>query len=64
MISQPGEPLVFIHSTSGTENGVTETAMNDTYQRRYIKTIRVFKEEVPVEEEDVPVIDPTETVAR
>lgn len=64
VISQPGEPLVFIHSTSGTENGVTETAMNDTYQRRYIKTIRVFKEEVPVEEEDAPVIDPSETVAR
>ncbi|MDB5150469.1 MAG: NlpC/P60 family protein [Mucilaginibacter sp.] len=53
VISQPGEPLVFIHSTSGDENGVTETAMNDRYERRYIKTIRVFKEEVATPEEEV-----------
>lgn len=64
VISQPGEPLVFIHSTSGAENGVTETAMNDLYQRRYIKTIRVFKEEVPAEEEEATAPDSTETVAR
>jgi lipoprotein Spr len=55
VISQPGEPLVFIHSTSGDENGVTETAMNERYERRYIKTIRVFKEETePPEEDAVP----------
>ena len=64
VISQPGEPLVFIHSTSGAENGVTETAMNDLYQRRYIKTIRVFKEEVPIEEEDPATPDATEIQAR
>jgi lipoprotein Spr len=52
VISQPGEPLVFIHSSSGDANGVTETSMNDTYQRRYIKTIRVFKEEPEIPEED------------
>lgn len=52
VISQPGEPLVFIHSTSGDENGVTETALNDRYQRRYIKTIRVFKEEPQNQEEE------------
>ncbi|MEO3402619.1 C40 family peptidase [Mucilaginibacter sp. CAU 1740] len=64
VISQPGEPLAFIHSTSGAENGVTVTTMNDLYQRRYIKTIRVFKEQVPVEEEDATTPDSTETVAR
>lgn len=53
IISQPGKPLVFIHSTSGDENGVTETAMNDRYQRRYIKTIRVFKEETETPEEEM-----------
>ncbi|AYL97981.1 C40 family peptidase [Mucilaginibacter celer] len=63
VISQPGEPLVFIHSTSGAENGVTETAMNDLYQRRYIKTIRVFKDEAPAVEEETTA-EATEMVAR
>lgn len=64
VISQPGEPLVFIHSTSGEENGVTETAMNERYQRRYIKTIRVFKNDAPAEEEEAIAPDDTETQAR
>jgi lipoprotein Spr len=42
IVSLPGEPLSFIHSTSGAANGVTETALNDYYLGRYIKTIRIF----------------------
>lgn len=44
IVSLPGEPLSFIHSTSGAANGVTETALNDYYLGRYIKTIRIFSE--------------------
>lgn len=43
--SQPGEALKFIHSTSGRGYGVVETAFhNPYYVGRYVKTIRVFKE--------------------
>jgi cell wall-associated NlpC family hydrolase len=34
----------FIHSTSGKANGVTITALNKQYLERYVKVIRVFKE--------------------
>ncbi|MBW4888177.1 C40 family peptidase [Mucilaginibacter sp. HMF5004] len=34
--------FIFIHSTSGRANGVTETLLNDDYQHRYVKTVRVF----------------------
>jgi lipoprotein Spr len=34
--------LIFLHSTSGNADGVTETPFNLYYQERYIKTIRVF----------------------
>lgn len=44
IVSQPGEPVTFIHSTSGGANGVTETILNDHYIGRYIKTIRLFPE--------------------
>jgi cell wall-associated NlpC family hydrolase len=44
IVSLPGEPITFIHSTSGAANGVTETALNDYYMGRYIKTIRLFSE--------------------
>jgi cell wall-associated NlpC family hydrolase len=44
IVSQPGEPITFIHSTSGAANGVTETSLNDYYMGRYIKTIRLFSE--------------------
>jgi lipoprotein Spr len=44
IVSQPGEPITFIHSTSGAANGVTETTLNDYYMGRYIKTIRLFAE--------------------
>lgn len=44
IVSQPGEPVMFIHSTSGAANGVTETPLNDYYMGRFIKTIRIFQE--------------------
>jgi cell wall-associated NlpC family hydrolase len=34
--------LNFIHSTSGRQYGVTITPLNDYYQGRYVKTIRIF----------------------
>ncbi|HZY36642.1 MAG TPA: NlpC/P60 family protein [Mucilaginibacter sp.] len=41
--SLPGEPLTFLHSTSGKARGVVETAFHTSYyQPRYIKTIRIF----------------------
>lgn len=36
--------LKFIHSTSGKANGVTISALNKQYKERYVKIIRVFKE--------------------
>lgn len=36
------DTLQFIHSTSGKANGVTITPLNKYYQRRYVKTIRIF----------------------
>jgi lipoprotein Spr len=44
IVSEPGEPVRFIHSSSGDANGVTETLLNDHYKNRYIKTIRLFAE--------------------
>jgi len=38
----PGEDVKFIHSTSGKQDGVTETLLNAYYIGRYVKTIRVF----------------------
>jgi lipoprotein Spr len=35
--------LKFIHSTSGKEYGVTVTAMDDTYRRRFVQVVRVLK---------------------
>lgn len=41
--SLPGEPLKFIHSTSGKASGVVETDFHTPYYEvRYLKTIRVF----------------------
>ncbi|HEY9534609.1 MAG TPA: C40 family peptidase [Mucilaginibacter sp.] len=43
--SIPGEKLKFIHSTSGKAWGVTETSYYDSYySTRYVKTIRIFKQ--------------------
>jgi cell wall-associated NlpC family hydrolase len=44
IVSMPGEPVTFIHSTSGEANGVTLTTMNDYYMGRYMRTIRVFSD--------------------
>jgi cell wall-associated NlpC family hydrolase len=39
-----GDNFTFIHSTSGKEHGVTITAMDDTYRRRFVQIIRVLKQ--------------------
>lgn len=44
VVSQPGEPLRFIHSTSGKAYGVTETALNDKYRKRFMKAVRVISQ--------------------
>lgn len=41
VVSEPGEPLRFIHSTSGKAYGVTETALNDKYRKRFMKAVRI-----------------------
>ena len=38
------DTLLFIHSTSGKLNSVTVTSLNEYYQSRFVKIIRVFKE--------------------
>jgi lipoprotein Spr len=46
--SAPSEPLRFMHSTSGKNQGVVETDFHtDYYKARYIKTIRIFPQNVP-----------------
>ena len=36
--------IQFIHSTSGKANGVTITSLNNYYKGRFVKVIRVFKQ--------------------
>ena len=38
------DTLKFIHSTSGKQYGVTITPLNKYYQGRFVKTLRVFKQ--------------------
>ena len=38
------DSIQFIHSTSGKANGVTITSLNDYYKGRFVKVIRVFKQ--------------------
>jgi lipoprotein Spr len=46
--STPGEPLRFVHSTSGKNKGVVETDFHTAYyEARYIKIIRVFFQNGP-----------------
>jgi lipoprotein Spr len=46
--STPGEPLRFMHSTSGKNEGVVETDFHTAfYEARYIKTIRIFPQNEP-----------------
>ncbi|MFB9841370.1 C40 family peptidase [Mucilaginibacter ginsenosidivorans] len=42
--SNEGGKLTFIHSTSGKENGVTITAMEGTYKRRFVKVVRLLRQ--------------------
>jgi len=44
IVSPPGEKIKFIHSTSGKADGVTETSLEPYYTGRYMKTIRIFKQ--------------------
>jgi lipoprotein Spr len=43
VLCNEGDDFQFIHSTSGKEHGVTITAMDDTYRRRYVTVIRLLK---------------------
>ncbi|WP_184548372.1 C40 family peptidase [Mucilaginibacter sp. FT3.2] len=60
VVSMPGDPLMFIHSTSGEANGVTQTAMNDYYMGRYMKIIRIL----PQTDDDTDDSQYQETAAR
>lgn len=44
IISNDNNQVSFIHSTSGKQYGVTITPFNDYYKSRYLKTVRVFRE--------------------
>ena len=44
VFSNDGDGLKFIHSTSGKEHGVTITAMDDTYKRRFVQVVRLLKQ--------------------
>jgi cell wall-associated NlpC family hydrolase len=43
VVTNPGEELQFIHSTSGRDNGVTISKMTKGYTKRFVKVIRIFK---------------------
>ncbi len=43
VLCNEGDDFEFIHSTSGKEHGVTITAMDDTYRRRFVQVIRILK---------------------
>lgn len=43
IITQTGDSIVFIHSTSGKAYSVTETTLNPYYMGRFVKVIRVFE---------------------
>jgi len=43
IITYAGDSIVFIHSTSGKADGVTETTLNPYYMERFVKVIRVFE---------------------
>lgn len=44
VVSQPGEEIRFIHSSSGDAHGVTETTLYPRYIARYVKTLRIFRD--------------------
>jgi len=47
VLSNENDSLVFIHSSSGEANSVTVTPLNDYYQGRFLKVIRVFRQNEP-----------------
>ncbi|MDB4920470.1 C40 family peptidase [Mucilaginibacter sp.] len=44
VFSNTGDEFKFIHSTSGKEYGVTITAMDATYKRRFVQVVRLLKQ--------------------
>jgi len=42
IVTNNSDTLRFIHSTSGRQYGVTETALNNYYKGRFVKVIRIF----------------------
>jgi cell wall-associated NlpC family hydrolase len=44
IVTNTADSLMFIHSSSGQANGVTMTPLNKYYQGRFMKIIRVFKQ--------------------
>ncbi|RKR80202.1 cell wall-associated NlpC family hydrolase [Mucilaginibacter gracilis] len=44
LVSNQNSEVTFIHSTSGKEHGVTITAMDDRYKRRFVQIIRLLKQ--------------------
>jgi len=44
IIVSNGDTAKFIHSTSGKAYGVTITPLNDYYKTRFVKTLRIFKQ--------------------
>ena len=44
IVSNTNGKVSFIHSSSGKANGVTVTPLENYYKTRYVKTIRVFKQ--------------------
>ncbi len=42
--SLPGEEIKFIHATSGKAYSVTTTPLNSYYQGRFVKALRIFKQ--------------------
>jgi cell wall-associated NlpC family hydrolase len=44
IVSNENDSLRFIHSSSGKANGVTITPLNEYYKGRFMKVIRVFRQ--------------------
>ncbi|WP_448702796.1 C40 family peptidase [Mucilaginibacter sp. AW1-3] len=44
VMSNDDEGVKFIHSSSGKEHGVTISAMDERYQRRFVRIVRLFKQ--------------------
>jgi len=44
IMSNDEDGVKFIHSTSGKEHGVTVSAMDERYQRRFVRIVRVLKQ--------------------